>query len=62
LKGVESLNVEIPANKEIVREYYKDQIRQRSVKNEPLNENEEAEKLINDLENNNEANQQQKEE
>ena len=32
LKGVETLNIEISTNKEIVREFYKNQIRSRMIK------------------------------
>ena len=46
---MEKLNIEIPTNKEIVREYYKEIIRKKMVKAEPLDENEEAEKLMADL-------------
>ena len=32
LKGVETLNIEISSNKEIVREFYKNQVRSRMIK------------------------------
>jgi len=46
---VEKLNIDIPMNKEIVREYFKDIIKKNMLKSEVLDENEEAEKLVNDL-------------
>lgn len=49
LKDVEKLNIDIPMNKEIVREYFKDIIKKNMLKSEVLDENEEAEKLVNDL-------------
>ena len=49
MADVEKLNIEIPTNKEVVREYYKDIIRKKMLKTEPLDEHEEANKLVNDL-------------
>jgi hypothetical protein len=53
LKEVERLNIEIPTNKEIVREHYKSIIRNKMIKSEQLDEDEEAEKLMADLQNEN---------
>ncbi len=52
LKDVEKLNIDIPSNKEIVRQFYKEIIKTKMLKQEQLDENEEAEKLVNDLQNN----------
>lgn len=49
LKDVETLNIDIPANKDIVRDYYKEQIRQKMLKTEILDEDEAAENLMADL-------------
>ena len=49
LKDYEKLNIDIPTNRKIVREHYKEIIRAKMKKEEPLDEDEEAEKLMNEL-------------
>jgi hypothetical protein len=49
LNEFEALNVDIPSNKEVVRNHYKQIIKEKMLKADPLNEDEEAEKLLKDL-------------
>jgi hypothetical protein len=49
LNEFESLNLDIPSNKEVVRNYYKQIIKDKMLKTEALDEEEEAEKLLKDL-------------
>ena len=49
LNEFESLNLDIPSNKEVVRNYFKQIIKDKMLKTEALDEEEEAEKLLKDL-------------
>jgi len=49
LNEFESLNLDIPSNKEIVRNHFKQIIKEKMLKTEALDEEEEAEKLLKDL-------------
>lgn len=56
LNEFESLNLDIPSNKDIVKNFHVSIIKEKMLKNEPLDEDAEAEKLLKDLQTDNHKN------